>query len=92
MLPIGLGRGRAFFRQNPAKLALRIVSEWRVNRLAGQNQRLGNTARWSGGGLIEIPKERLNVTQNVSLFVLEHVVVCPGKLYNPRERVRILEV
>jgi hypothetical protein len=32
------------------------------------------------------------VTQNVSLFVLEHVAVRPGKLYNPRERVSILEV
>ena len=34
--------------------------------------------------------DRLHLTQNVSLFVLEHVVMCPGKLYQESPQSSVL--
>lgn len=44
------------------------------------------------GRLVEILEESPHMMQNVSLFVLKHVVVRAGKLYNLRERVGMIEV
>ena len=60
--------------------------------LAGPSRTQGDvTAEWSGGDLFEIPQESPHVMKDVSLFVLEHVVVRPEKLNNLRERVSVLE-
>ena len=45
-----------------------------------------------GRDLTEILEECLYVMQDVSFFVLEHIVMCSGKLYNARQRVSMLEI
>jgi hypothetical protein len=41
---------------------------------------------------IQTPEEPLHLTQNVSFFVLEHVVMRPGELYYLGERVSMREI